>query len=706
MLKKLLNIAIFALTPFTVNAQNIIQQNDEELRGYTSDSIVTEGVPEGIYAWNIERRFGTVRQTDFDTIPHLFPREALTDGMTSRYNFTGNLGAPRISRFFIDEEQTSFNGQFIFQRPYSYFLKDTENIFFTNTKSPFTNITYHECGNKQHGEDHITAAFAVNAGKKTGMGFRLDYLYGRGYYDSQATSQFNGMIFGSHLGERYQLHTYYSANHLKTAENGGIENDAYETMPESFPTNYSEADMPTNLQKTWNKLNVNTFYLTHSYNLGFTRYRDKNGNIVKEERSKLAEKLSSLDTIKTVTSAQGDTAKLTPEFVPVTQLIHTMRIDHNNRRFQSNAPRETGEAYFKDYYWVADTASDYTKYLHIENTLAIELREGFNKWMKTGIRLFAKHEFYKFTLPTFQNGSLGSEKYTENYIYLGAQLLKATGRTFHYSVLGELRTSGDRWGEFNVEANASLQFPMLRDTVRLALEGYIRNERPAFYFRHYHARNAWWDNNLDNQLRTRVGMKASWRDTHLHLFLENMQKYTYFQEQLAPYTNDDGLQRYRAGVGVVQKKGNLQLMGATLRQDLSWGILHWDNELSLQATTDKEAFPLPLFSAWTNLYIKFSIAKVLHTELGADMTFFTKYYAPTYSPVIGQYASQDTSERIKIGGYPIINAYLNFHLKRTRFYVMVTHLNYSHGSGKPFLVPHYPINRLVLRLGISWNFIN
>ena len=706
MLIRLQNIILLVLAPLAINAQNIIQQNDDELRGYSSDSIVVEGVPEGIYAWNIERRFGTVRPTDFDTVPHLFQRKALTDGMTGHYNFTGNLGAPRISRLFIDETQTSFNGQFIFQRPFSYFLKDTEDIFFTNTKSPFTNLTYHECGNKQHGEDHLTAAFAINAGKKTGMGFRLDYLYGRGYYDSQATSQFNGMLFGSHLGERYQLHTYYSANHLKVAENGGIENDAYETTPESFPTNYSEADMPTNLQKTWNKLNVNTFYLTHSYNLGFTRYRDKDGNVVREERNKLAEKLSSLDSVKTVSATPNDTAKLTPEFVPVTQLTHTLRIDHNNRRFQSNAPKAKGEAYFKDYYWTADTASDFTKYLHIENTLAIELREGFNKWMKTGIRLFAKHEFYKFTLPTLQNGSLGKEKYTENYIYLGAQLLEATGRTFHYNILGELRTSGDRWGEFNVEANASVQFPMLRDTVRLALEGYFRNERPAFYYRHFHARNAWWDNNLDNQLRTRVSMKASWRDTHLHLFLENIQKYTYFQEYLSPYTNDDGLQRQRAGVGVVQKQGNLQLMGATLSQDLHWGIFHWDNELSLQATTDKEAFPLPLFSAWTNLYLKFYIAKVLHTEIGADMTFFTKYYAPAYSPIIGQYASQDMSERIKIGGYPIINAYVNFHLKRTRFYVMATHVNYSHGSGKPFLVPHYPINRLILRLGISWNFIN
>lgn len=37
---------------------------------------------------------------------------------------------------------------------------------------------------------------------------------------------------------------------------------------------------------------------------------------------------------------------------------------------------------------------------------------------------------------------------------------------------------------------------------------------------------------------------------------------------------------------------------------------------------------------------------------------------------------------------------------------MASHVNYKSGSGKPFLVPHYPLNQMVLRLGISWNFFN
>ena len=253
-------------------AQQPIIQDDNERSHFDTDSIRMEGVPEGIYAWTIDRRFGTIRPAEYDTIHHLFPNEALTDGMTGHYNFTGNLGAPRISRLFTENTTHTWDGQFIFEHPYGYFLRKPEEFLFTNTKSPFTNLSYHECGNKQHGEDRFRAIYSINVNKRIGLGFKIDYLYGRGYYDSQATSQFSGTIFGSYVGTDYQLHAMYYANHMKMSENGGIENDTYVTNPEAFPTSYSEADMPTNLSKTWNKMNVNTLYLTHRLRLGRTHF--------------------------------------------------------------------------------------------------------------------------------------------------------------------------------------------------------------------------------------------------------------------------------------------------------------------------------------------------------------------------------------------------------------------------------------------------
>ena len=147
--------------------------------------------------------------------------------------------------------------------------------YFTNTKSPVANITYDKCGNKTDGEDHIRALFSTNAGKRLGLGFVIDYLYGRGYYANQSTAHFNGTLFGSYRGERYNMHAYYSGSYLKLNENGGLESDRYLTHPEAFPTKYGPGDMPTRIDKMRRDMGLNTLYLTHRYSVGYSeRYVD------------------------------------------------------------------------------------------------------------------------------------------------------------------------------------------------------------------------------------------------------------------------------------------------------------------------------------------------------------------------------------------------------------------------------------------------
>jgi hypothetical protein len=163
---------------------------------------------------------------------------------------------------------------------------------------------------------------------------------------------------------------------------------------------------------------------------------------------------------------------------------------------------------------------------------------------------------------------------------------------------------------------------------------------------------------------------------------------------------------YSHAVSVMQTN-SVQVFGATLSQDIKLGILHWDSQVSYQASSDQDALPLPKLNIYTNLYLLFriGIGKVLRVQIGGDMRYFTSYYAPDYSPAIQQFAVQDPNyERMKIGSYPIIGAYANMHLKHCRFYVSVRHVNAS--DGHAFLVPHYPINPLIIHLGLSWNFFN
>ena len=147
---------------------------------------------------------------------------------------------------------------------------------------------------------------------------------------------------------------------------------------------------------------------------------------------------------------------------------------------------------------------------------------------------------------------------------------------------------------------------------------------------------------------------------------------------------------------------NIQVLTAKLEQNFKFGILHFDNEIIYQTTSDKRALPLPALSTYNNLYLQFKIAKVLRTQVGADMKYFTEYYAPDYSPVIGMFTVQNIQKYVNIGNYPLVSLYANFALKRSRFYLQYYHANQS--TGRYFWAPGYPMNPTTLRFGISWNF--
>lgn len=658
------------------------QQNRKH--NHDADTIDVKTIPRGLSVWTVDERFGARRPATPDTLQYLFQNSVFAEGRTGLYNTTGNLGAPRISRRWEGEGYTMFASPFVFSKPYDFFLKDADRILFSNTKSPVTNLSYHSGGGKEEGDDRFSAFFATNAGKRLGFGFDLDYVYGRGFYQNQATSLFGARLFGSYIGDHYQLHLYYNRNHIKNSENGGLTSDEYITHPENFSTKYDTREMPVRLSKVWNYVDADAVFLTHRYNFGY--YKQAKRPPVEASLPAAAP------------SAQTDTAHVAV-FVPVASIFHTFKLSDNQRQYLDKG---SNEGYYADQYInPGDTEQDQTKHLGIENTFGIEMTEGFKPWVKTGMRLYGKHEYQRFGLP---DEVARNQNFVENLFSLGAELYRGKGKYFGYDVLGEIRTTGADWGEFNVQGNMRFAIPFAKDTLRIRAEGFIRNGRPTFYYRHYHGRYAWWDNDdLSKVFHAQAAGVFSYRRTSLRLAFETLQNYVY----LAEY-QDAGLsaESVSYGVRLNQHNKNIQVLSATLRQDFKLGVLRWENELTVQKTSDMSVLPLPVFTAWSNLYLKFRIAKVLDTEFGADVRYFTRYDAPTYSPILGQYVVQDEAHKVKIGNYPWVNVYLNFHLKHARFYVMLSHINALAEGGSYFLVPHYPTNPMKFRFGISWNFFN
>lgn len=769
-MKKIIAITLLIAVSVTGHAQvrdfNQIDEDGTITRAgqHKTDSLGSDKqIPKGIKVWTVDSRFGDIRPATPDTLSHMFMNSIFTTGLRGEFNTTGNLGAPRINRIYIDRPEAD---QFIFTQPYDFFIKQPHQFVFTNTLSPFTNLSYNNAGNRTNGEDHFTAKFGVNAGKRIGVGFHFDYIYGRGYYSNQSTSHFNYTMYGSYLGDRYQAHLLLSTNHQKVTENGGITDDNYITHPESFNESYQTSEIPTVLSQHWNRNDNQHVFLTHRYSVGFNRkvpmtpeeikarkfaieshkeQADKEARKQAEEIAKrsgrnLNEKELTLpnlsgrpenakiagmepdlkkkkgdriavngkeaaDSILAKSNqAEEDTSWMKDEYVPVTSFIHTVQFDNFRRIYQAY---QTPEGYFDQNYDVEekfgnDSIFDQTKHYRLQNTFALSLLEGFNKWAKAGLKAFAKSDLRHFTLPA----SAGINTYNEHVLSVGGQLIKSQGKTLHYNVTGELALTGKDAGDIRIDGKTDLNFRLFGDTLTLVASGFFHRTTPTFYFRHYHARHLWWDkDDLNKITHTRIEGVLNYRKTNttLRVAVDELNDYTYFGQS---YTLNAGNNRTGNAVTVNQYGSPISVLTASLSQDMQLGPLRWESVLTYQKSTAKDVLPLPDLNIYTNLFLRFKIAHVLKCDLGADARYFTKYYAPDYSPALGQYAVQQGENKVEIGNYPIVNLYANFHLKQTRFFVMFSHVNAGSGNQNYFLTPHYPLNNRILRFGLSWNFYN
>lgn len=724
-------------------------------------------VPKRLRVWTIDNQFGDIVHQVPDTSQYLFMNSVFTSGKYGEYNTTGNLGSPRIARIATDRD---FAPRFAFAAPLSHFIAAPDQLRFTNTLSPITHLYYYSCGDRDNGEDWIKALFATNINKRAGVGFKFNYMYGRGFYKNQSTALFDYTFWASYLGPRYQSHFILSWDHMKLTENGGILDDGYVTRPEAQSQSYDADEIPTVLSDNWNRQDNFHATLSHRYNIGFYRevpmteeekeakrfalraQREKEEiealkkMVDGEEKPKgrqdkapvtksafggrpadakivgdlptdslkgkklavdsLALKVDSLTTM--TDSLKNDTSWVKEEYVPVTSFIHNLQLDNHSRTYYGYI---TPNDYYNNTFGALDDVNTPTSrftddfdHFSIKNNFAVGLLEGFNKYVPMGAKVFISNDLMHFVLPELD---LRKKSYIETDFSAGVQVEKTRGAKLHYKATGEIVFAGANVGDFKVDATGDLNLPLWKDTVRLALKGFYHLTRPTFIQRHYHSRHFWWDNdNMPKQMQTHLeGVFTYARTkTSLRIAYDNLQNYVYLAESYNRAPNGNVI-NYTAGYRQTGK--NISLLTIALEQKVKWGILNWDNRLTFQQSSDDVILAVPILNYWTNLYLNFKVAKVLKVHFGAEMFWFTRYNAPEYCGQLLQYAVQENSElRTKVGGYPLVNVYMNFRIKQCRIYVMMSHVNQGMGSNDYFLTPHHPLNERMFRFGLSWTFNN
>ena len=622
-----------------------------------------------------------------------FGNSTLVEAQSLAVGYAANVGNPAQTRIFSDRKEPL---DFMFADAYEYYITTPENANYYDTKLPYTNVMFNQSGASLNREDQLKGVITWNFGKQINVGAEMDYIYARGQYNSNGNKLLSYRVFGSYKADKYELHTYAGNFNFVNYENGGLANDDMLRHPDQYDggrPGFNSKNYDTRLSDTWNRIRGKRFFLSHRYNLGF--YKEINDS--------------------------------TDYFVPVSSFIHTLDYSDNRRHFISRMPG-IDDCYINDggtldngrklryVYGLDPTLSDRTSTWNLKNTFALSLREGFQDWAKFGLTAFATMEKRSFKLPArmpgvdygLNDGSKDgwtygsgpnpepdhwdfsfSDMYDEFSTYVGAELSKRSGSLLTYNARGELCLVGDDVGEFRVTGELQSKFSLFGKEASIKANGYIRNVNPAFYYNHHHSRYFWWDLNLNKIQQFYAGGEINLESTGTTLSagVESVQNYVYFDKDGRP----------------AQYGSNLQVVSARVKQNLYYKALGWENEAVYQLSSEKTVLPLPDISAHTNLYVHFKLAKVLTLQIGSEAYYHTSYHAPYYEPATQQFHLQD---EVKVGNYPLINAYVNFHLKQTRFFVMGYNLGSKFIEPDYFSLAHYPLNPFVLKMGISVLFNN
>ena len=605
----------------------------------------------------------------------------LAEANSLAVGYLANVGSPAQTRIFNERKEER---DFIFADAYDYYITTPTNAYFYDTKVPYTQISYTTGGASQNKMDRLKGVLTLNFGKKINIGGEIDYIYSRGYYNSNGNKLLSYRLFGSYITDRYELNAYLSNYNFVNYENGGLTNDLYITDPDNLAESQRNIDaksFPVRYTDTWNRVRGKQYFLTHRYNLGFTKELEE-------------------------TDEEGYPKEV---FVPVSSIIHTIDYEDNRRRFTSKSAGI--DTCYTNLYGMDASLNDQTSTWRLRNTFALALREGFQDWVKFGLTAFISFEKRKFRLPaqvpgldygsyTQEGSNAGivsldfpsSEVYDEFTTYIGGELSKRQGSLFTYNVRGELGIAGSDAGELRVTGDMQTKFKLFKKDATIKAEAYIKNITPAFYQRHFHGRYFWWDQSLNNIQRGYAGAKIDLESTRTQLSggVESIQNYVFFNSQGLPEQSDH----------------NIQVISARIKQDIMYRAFGWENEVAYQLSSDQSRLPLPDISIYSNMYLAFKLAKVLTVQIGANVYYNTAYYAPYYEPATQQFQLQDENSRVKVGNYPLINAYANLHLKQARFFIMAYNLGSKFVSPNYFSLAHYPLDPMVLKMGISVTFNN
>lgn len=652
-MKNLIYILLFFLLPVVCLGQEGNRTLDErtglpihEKNEFRSDSVKTENVAHFRRSWQWSREGVYRRDVTVDTTFDDIQNYNYIFRKNTANTYLGNFPSPYLSDIFIlrDAEEDFFPLSSI-----RSFLFRTSDALLYNTTTPFTQLVYFTGGGKGKNETMLDVWHVQNIRPYWNAGVRYNLISSDGRYMNQKSKAYNFSFFSSYERERMAASLFVNQNNGVFNENGGI-TDRYFIRD----TTMKAEDVPVNLSDARNAYRNFNFNFQVQYNIGKSKLQVNGEDSTFSYPAKAVVTGSAEDNVHRFREDN-----VNRDFFPVSYIDSVSNLDIQENLVYSFSTRFVVNEHPKYTYLPGIYAGVDFKYL--------DYRE-------------------RTSLDTINN--YGSSVYTGTWLTAGIFNVDTTA-LLTYDVAGKLGVVGHYAGNFR-------------------LDGYVRQYLSKSKMSYVHARALFELKSVNHFFTRYIGNHDIWINdfkpvktlsaeakyvnermrTEVGVGLSNTIDYVYFDADAVP-----------------RQASNILVVTAWAKQKFRAGKhFHFDQTVYYQRSSDDAVLSLPELALYShNYYNNQMFNKALELNIGFDLFYNTRFYADKYRPSLMQFYNQQEE---KTGGYPKLDVFVNFRIKRAVLFAKYEHVNYYFTNGQYFSALNYPINPAMFKFGLRWNFFD
>ena len=548
-----------------------------------------------------------------------------------------------------------------------------ENTRFFKTTRPFTELSYFLGSGK---EQVVKVLQTQNIKPNWNAGIEYRLISSPGFFQTQNTNHNSYRFFSNYQGnkKRYSAYFVLLGNKLSSSENGGIVNDSLLQDPRNKKRFAVPVNLGGDVQTTFNVFStkLNTGNLYNNFTAFFRQSYD----------------FGIKDSIKINDSVTNYL------FYPKFRFQHTVNYSSYSYTFKdtlNNATfAQTDSAFFKKFYDTTLNAANglnfmvQDKWKFVSNDFVIrQFPETKNQgqFIEAGLRV-----------ENFSGYFYSGKKNFYNVVLHGEYRNKTRNRKWDALANGEFYATGLNAADFNVYATLTRFLNTKLGDVQVSFQNV--NRSPSYIFDGNSSFN--FNKNPITKKENTTVLTALANNPEFTLMARNISiaNYSYFTDfyHTAQFS------------GLV----NITQFTASTKNRIV-GHLNLYSDFIVQQTTGNNPIKVPLFYTRQRLAFEGNFFKNLNLSTGLDVKYNTPYKANNYSPVMGQFFSQDS---ISISNLPQVNVFFNFRIKSFTAYVDMENLNtvdVTHGFGftkNGFAAPLYPTPGFIFRLAVKWGFVN